>query len=112
MARLLKLVSDSLLYSSSMSTGALPQRSVMLSVIAFHLASLSPLGSIIEHAEMAPALTRGVDGEWFSSNMAKMELKGRPVASAPIFSSTPSGELCFMARIAVGTFDTDSMPNR
>ncbi len=41
-----------------------------------------------------------------------MELNGRPVASAPIFSSTPWGECCRMARIAVGTFDTDSMPKR
>ena len=40
-----------------------------------------------------------------------MELKGSPVASAPICFNTPAGVCCIIARIAVGTFDTDSIPN-
>ena len=40
-----------------------------------------------------------------------IELKGSPVASAPIFVSTSSGLYWFIVRMAVGTFDTDSMPN-
>ena len=40
-----------------------------------------------------------------------IELKGSPVASAPIFASTSSGLYWFIVRMAVGTFDTDSMPN-
>ena len=39
-----------------------------------------------------------------------MELNGRPVASAPTLSSTPIAPYSRMARMAVGTFDTDSMP--
>jgi len=39
-----------------------------------------------------------------------IELKGSPVASAPIRSRISFAPYWFMARIAVGTFDTDSMP--
>ena len=60
---------------------------------------------------MAPAFTSGVEGWSFSSRMAMIELKGSPVASAPILPSTSWPPYWFMARIAVGTFDTDSMPN-
>ena len=83
----------------------------MLSVMAFHLASESPFGSIIEQAEIAPALTSGVEGWSFSSSMAKIELNGSPVASAPMSLRIPAGVCWIIARMAVGTFDTDSMPN-
>ena len=83
----------------------------MNETMAFHLPSLSPTGLIIEQAEMAPAFTSGVEGWSFSSRMAMIELKGSPVASAPILPSTSWPPYWFMARIAVGTFDTDSMPN-
>ena len=83
----------------------------MNEMMAFHLPSLSPTGLTIEQAEMAPALTSGVEGWSFSSRMAMIELKGSPVASAPILSRISCPLYWFMARIAVGTFDTDSMPN-
>ena len=44
--------------------------------------------------------------------MAMIELKGSPVASAPIWESTFLALYWFIARMAVGTFDTDSMPKR
>ena len=84
----------------------------MKPLIACHLPSLSPVGRIIEQALMAPALTSGVEGWSFSSRMAITELNGNPVASAPIFSSTSLPLYWFMARTAVGTFETDSMPKR
>ena len=78
--------------------------------MARHLPSASPVGRIIEQAEMAPAFTSGVEGCSFSSSSAMIELKGSPVASAPIRSRISFAPYWFMARIAVGTFDTDSMP--
>ncbi len=48
------------------------------------------MGCTILQAEMAPAFTSGVDGWSFSNKIAMMELKGKPVASAPIISSTLS----------------------
>jgi len=84
----------------------------MKSTIAFHLASALPVGLIIEQAEIAPALTSGVEGWSFSSRIAMIELKGSPVASAPIWESTFLALYWFIARMAVGTFDTDSMPKR
>ena len=56
--------------------------------IAFHLASLLPMGCTMLSALMAPAFTNGVEGWSFSSKIAMMELNGSPVASAPIISST------------------------
>ena len=85
MERLLKFVADSDLYNSSISCGALPHSSVILSTMAFHLASLFPTGCTILLAEMAPAFTNGVDGWSFSNKMAMMELNGSPVASAQSF---------------------------
>ena len=41
-----------------------------------------------------------------------IELKGSPVASAPMRSSTSCAPYCCMASSAVGTFETDSMPKR
>ena len=82
----------------------------MKSTMAFHFPSASPTGLTIEQALMAPALTSGVEGWSFSSRMAMMELKGRPVASAPMRFITFWGPYCSMASSAVGTFETDSMP--
>ena len=64
----------------------------------------------MEQAAMAPALTSGVVGWSFSRRMENTELNGSPVASAPIFSSTISGDHCFIASMAVATLETDSMP--
>ena len=83
----------------------------MNETMAFHLPSLSPTGCTIEQALIAPAFTSGVEGWSFSSRIAMIELKGSPVASAPIFVSTSCALYWFIARMAVGTFDTDSMPN-
>jgi len=63
------------------------------------------------HAVMAPALTSGVEGWSFSSRIAMIELNGSPVASAPIFCRIVSAPYCCIARMAVGTFETDSIPN-
>lgn len=52
--------------------------------MASHLARASPIGLTMLHAAIAPALTSGVEGWSFSSRMAIIELKGSPVASAPI----------------------------
>ena len=41
--------------------------------------SASPVGRIIEQAEIAPAFTSGVEGWSFSSSSAMIELKGSPV---------------------------------
>ena len=78
--------------------------------IAAHFASASPVGRIIEQAAMAPAFTSGVEGWSRSSRIAMIELKGSPVASAPILCSSCPAPYCSMASSAVGTFDTDSMP--
>ena len=93
-----------------MTSGFVPVSSVMLSTMAFHFPSASPTGSTSEHAAMAPAFTSGDEGRSFSSSSAMIELNGRPVASAPTLSSTSSAPYSRMARIAVGTFDTDSIP--
>jgi len=76
----------------------------MKPVIAFHLPSLSPTGCTIEQALIAPAFTSGVEGWSFSSRIAMIELKGSPVASAPIFVSTSCALYWFIARMAVGHF--------
>ena len=86
MERLSKFVADSEWYNSSMSTGSLPRSAAMLSKMAFHFPSASPWGSTSEQAAMAPAFTSGVEGRSFSSRIAKMELNGSPVASAPMSS--------------------------
>ena len=112
MERLLKFVSDSDLYNSSISWGALPHKSVTFSTMASHFLAESPIGCTILQAEMAPAFTNGVDGWSFSSRIAMIELKGRPVASAPILSNISLAPYWRSARIAVCTLDTDSMPKR
>ena len=80
-------------------------------MMASHFPQESPIGLTIEQAVMAPALTSGVDGWSFSRSIAKIELKGSPVASAPICLSTASAPYCFKTRIAVSTLETDSTPN-
>ncbi len=107
---LLKLLSLSDLYSSPMSFISEPVSDLKNDVIALHFASESPLGSTIEQAHIAPAFTSGVDGCSFSSRIAIMELNGSPVASAPIFCSISSALYWFITRIAVATFDIDSIP--
>ena len=96
---LLKLVALSLSYSCSINTGAEPHNSVMLSTMAFHLPAESPAGKTIEQADMAPALTKGVEGWSFSNNMANIELNGNPVASAPILFNNTSGPCCHRSDI-------------
>ena len=107
----MKLVAVSDLYNSSITSTCDPASSSIKSMIDFHLPSLSPTGFTIEQALIAPAFTSGVEGWSFSSRIAMIELKGSPVASAPILSSISCALYWFMASIAVGTFDTDSMPN-
>ena len=107
---LLKLVAVSDWYSSSSSFGVLPDNWVILFTIASHFAFEFPIGFTMLHAAIAPALTNGVDGWSFSSRMAKMELNGIPVASAPILFKSSSAPHWFITNVAVCTFDTDSIP--
>ena len=81
-------------------------------MMAFHFLSELPVGRTMEQADIAPALTNGVEGWSFSNKMAMIELNGRPVASAPIMSNTFCAPYWRRMSMAVCTFDTDSMPKR
>ena len=62
--------------------------------------------------ELVAAKKSTIIPQWsFSSRIAMIELNGSPVASAPIFCRIVSAPYCCIARMAVGTFETDSIPN-
>lgn len=86
MERLSKFVADSEWYNSSMSCRLASQKRghVVEDGLPFPVGIAVGLNK--RAGAMAPAFTSGVEGRSFSSRIAKMELNGSPVASAPMSS--------------------------